>query len=194
MATWHFLLYTSHMKTFLWISLIGCFPWMGHATETYLLDVRQGSFLSDKIKDYRHQSYETAYGDTISFEPWYRTSWTDMRILWLTQYTDRFGIIWGVSTGERGAKYTIEPGFTLGWLYQYPLSKQSTLTVRAQGVLGGRLKEKTCIADYGGIGGVQEVNCRLAATSLAPEDTLKYLLHEHPKTDNTIQLSFIHRF
>ncbi len=37
-------------------------------------------------------------------------------------------------------------------------------------------------ADYGDIGGVQRVNCRLAATELEPKETLKYLLMKETKT------------
>lgn len=167
---------------------------LAYASETYLLDVRQGSALSDKIKEYRDDSYETALGEQVSFKPWYSTSWTDMRVLWLTQYTDHFGVIWGGSTGEKGRKYTIDPALTLGFIIQHPLSKNAKISIRVQGVIGGKLREKTCQADYGDIGGVQTVNCRLAATLLKPEETLQYLIHERPQSDNSAMIQWTYSF
>ena len=57
-------------------------------------------------------------------------------------------------------------------------SDLSALTVR--GIAWGDLNEQPCEGDYGDIGGVQTVNCRLAATFLAPEETLQYLAHAEP--------------
>jgi hypothetical protein len=44
------------------------------------------------------------------------------------------------------------------------------------------MEEKTCVADYGDIGGIQAVNCRLAATALEPAETLQYLYNEKPSS------------
>ena len=46
--------------------------------------------------------------------------------------------------------------------------------------MGGRFKEHSCTADYADLGGLEQVNCRLAATELAPEETLKYLVNDLP--------------
>lgn len=61
-------------------------------------------------------------------------------------------------------------------------------------MFGGRLKEKTCSADYGEIGGVQTVNCRLAASTLQPAETLQYLMNEKPKQDMLISVKWTYRF
>lgn len=157
---------------------------------TYLLDMRQGSLLSRKMDELRGQGYETAFGTKVSFDKWYSTKWTDFRILWMTQVTKNNGIIWGFSTGERGEKYVINPGLTLGFIHQEPISKNATLTFHGTTVIGGNLREKTCEADYGDIGGVQTVNCRLAASTLQPEETLKYLMKERPKEDMMFMVKF----
>lgn len=161
---------------------------------TYLLDLRQGSLLSSKVSQLRGQSYENAFGEKISFDKWYSHSWTDARILFMTQITQSGGVIWGFSTGEKGEKYTIEPGFTLGFIYQKVLSKNSLLTFYGTTVFGGNLKEKPCVADYGEIGGVQTVNCRLAATTLQPVETLQYLMNEKPKQDMLISVKWTYKF
>jgi len=59
-----------------------------------------------------------------------------------------------------------------------PITDNSQLSLSVSVVLGGYLREKTCTADYGAIGGVQTVNCRLADSPLPPAETLIYLLDE----------------
>jgi hypothetical protein len=59
--------------------------------------------------------------------------------------------------------------------------KNVTVTTRAAYIFGGKLTEKACMADYGEYaGGYQKVNCRLAATPLPPEETMRYLVNEKP--------------
>ncbi len=162
---------------------------------TFLLDMRQSSELSQKIDDIRYQSYETAFGEKVSFEKWYKTRWTDFRVLWLTNLDKNNGVIWGVSTGEYGEKYKIQPAIILGFVSQIDLSKNAKLTFQATFVpFGGMLKEKSCLADYGQIGGVQRVNCRLAATELEPKETLKFLFNEKNKDDNKFFIKFTYVF
>ena len=50
------------------------------------------------------------------------------------------------------------------------------------------------MANYGDIGGVQQVNCRLAATELMPETTLSYLLHRAPPSSFALNVKFTHLF
>lgn len=161
---------------------------------THLLDMRQGSLLSDKVSDFRSMGYETATGKRVNFNKWYSNKWTDFRILWMTQLDKQNGIIWGFSTGEKGAKYTISPGLTLGFIHQRELSRNMTFSIQGTVVIGGHLKEKSCMADYGEIGGVQEVNCRLAASTLEPKETLKHLLNESPKEDKMIMFKLTYLF
>ncbi len=161
---------------------------------THLLDMRQGSILSDKVSDFRSMGYETATGKRVNFNKWYSTKWTDFRILWMTQIDKQNGFIWGFSTGEKGVKYNISPGLTLGFIHQRELGKNMSFTIQGTTVIGGWLKEKSCMADYGEIGGVQEVNCRLAASTLEPKETLKYLLNERPKEDSMLMVKFTYLF
>ncbi len=48
---------------------------------------------------------------------------------------------------------------------------------------GGKLTEKSCEADYGDLGSYS-VNCRLAASQMAPEETLKYLVNAKPESQH----------
>lgn len=161
---------------------------------TYLIDIQQGSNLSRAALDLRAGSFELAGGTAVSFNAWYKTRWTDASITWMTQVTENFGIIFGASTGERGKKYTINPSLKLGVLLQAKTGRNAVLSLRATTILGGELREKSCTADYGEIGGVQEVNCRLAASLLPPAETLKYLLNEKPYNRNQVSVMLTWRF
>lgn len=161
---------------------------------THLIGIQYGSALSRQVGGVRGQSYELSGGELVRFDRWYGTRWQDMQLTWLTELNPRLGVIWGFGTGERGPKYRIAPSMQLGFLYQQPLSKLSAWSVRATTRLGGRLREKTCIADYGDIGGVQAVNCRLAASELQPKETLKYLLDESPRDRWVLAVRYVKRF
>lgn len=156
---------------------------------TSLYDLKQGSELSDNIYSFRNVYYESSLGDAINLKNFYKTNWTDLSLTWITKIDKNFGLIWGGSTGEYGEKYTIYPKFKFGFVFQTFLSKNSKLSLYATSYLGGMLKEKTCQADYGDIGGVQTVNCRLAGSTLQPAETLKYLLNKKPKYDQFISVS-----
>ncbi len=167
----------------------------GFVDDTYLITAQQGTYMSKKISDIRYQSIENAYGKKISFEKWYKNKygWIDSQFLWLTQLDKDSGILWGFTTGEKGEKYYIKPSLYLGLLQRYEINKNSSISFQFAFQFGGRLKEKSCIADYGEIGGVQRVNCRLAATELEPKETLKYLFNEYPNDHQFMikyQLSF----
>lgn len=161
---------------------------------TYLIELKQGSDFSGKVQNLQDGGYETAYGKAISFNRWYSTKWTDVSVAWMTQFTKNFGVIFGGSTGERGEKYRIAPSFKLGFVAQTAIGRNASLSFRVTSVVGGQLKEKTCVADYGEIGGVQTVNCRLAASILEPSETLKYLLNERPINRNQAFVQFNWQF
>lgn len=112
----------------------------------------------------------------------------------LTVVTDRVGVFWGFNTGEEGQKYRIEPGFKLGFILRQDLTRDSDISISARTILGGTLEEQTCTADYGAIGGVQKVNCRLAASPLPPSETLDYLVREPPEDQFEIDLRYTLRF
>lgn len=165
----------------------------GIADHTHLVDIHAGSPRSDIVRDLRAGGYELAGGGVIRFRDWYTPRVPDLTVLFLTQATDRFGIIWGLSSGERGAKYRIDPALHLGLVWQTEVFPDATLSLRVQTVLGGRLRERSCTADYGAFG-VAEVNCRLAATLMPPAETLDYLLDVRAEREGTISVRFEYRF
>ena len=159
-------------------------------SSTHLIEVTSGTELSKLAAAYRSTSYESSSGKLVTFDKWYSTRLADTRLTWMTQMTPEFGLIWGMSTGERGEKYAIAPSVKLGFVYQTKVSHSSTFSVRATSLVGGRIKEKPCSANYGDIGGVQQVNCRLAAANLQPAETLKYLVDTLPRNRNSIFVNY----
>lgn len=161
---------------------------------TYLVELRQGSSLSALASSLGNGGFETSGGSRVDFRPWYSSRWTDASIGWMTQVTPNFGLLYGFSTGERGPKYEIAPALKLGFVMQAQTGRNAFVSLRASTTVGGTLKEKPCSADYGQIGGVQTVNCRLAASLLPPEQTLGYLVREKPPDRHQLNLVFTWRF
>lgn len=145
------------------------------AQTTHLLDLYQGSARSDLVRSLSAGGYELADGEAITFDEWYSPVFLDLTLLLFTEVSDIFGITWGISSGESGAKYRIDPALHLGMTWQTQLSDAAVLSASFQAVIGGRLRERSCTADYGPLG-VSEVNCRLAASLMPPKETLDYLL------------------
>jgi hypothetical protein len=141
----------------------------------------QGGDLSAVVASWRLGSYELQSGQTVDFNRWYKTSWVDVKLTWFSPITPYWGVLWGFSTGERGPKYRIAPTVQLGALSVWPLGAGERLTFRWSQRWGGRLTEDSCQGDYGVIGGgLQPVNCRLAASELPPAETLAYLHRQKP--------------
>jgi hypothetical protein len=161
---------------------------------TYLVGLQQGSYLSRAARNLRSGGFELSGGGSVLFNDWYKTRWTDVTITWMTQVNENFGVLFGASTGERGKKYTIGPSLKLGVVMQTQAGKNALLSLRATAMLGGDLREKSCTADYGEIGGVVAVNCRLAASTLPPDETLKHLLKEKPHNQSEISIALTWRF
>jgi hypothetical protein len=161
---------------------------------TYLIDIGQGSLLSQVMRASQAGGFETANGNWVSFKGWYSTNWTDSRLAMMTQLTPWLGLIWGASTGELGEKYTIDPSFKVGLIMRHDFAKNASLSFKATTIIGGSLREKSCVADYGEIGGQQKVNCRLAATPLAPTDTLQYLYNMKPLNSYFLSLQYSFSF
>jgi len=149
-----------------------------------LIDIHQGGGLSDLVHFLSFGGYELSGADSDgtpafqSFGPWYNTYWRDFSAEWLLTLDDDFGITFGLSTGEHGEKYRIDPSVQLGFIAQAHPRPNATLTLTVATTLWGRLTEYPCEADYGN--GLQTVNCRLAADPVDPAETLKYLLNEDP--------------
>jgi hypothetical protein len=161
---------------------------------TSVISYRYGSSLSDQMREVRRDGYELADGTPVSFRPWYASNRKDLQLTWLTELSANYGLLWGIGTGERGEKYHIQPAFKIGVLFRTDLSRYSSLSLSATTVLGGWLKEGSCVADYGAIGGVQTVNCRLAASALPPAETLQYLYNEPPADQMVVSLRYLFRF
>jgi len=166
----------------------GWYPARSLLGSTHLIEITQDTYLSSKKRGLRHGGFETSGGSWVGFDQWYGTDWNDTRVSWITQVNQSAGVIWGLSTGEKAKKYAIDPGFRIGFLFQTQLGKRASLSLTGSTVVGGKLREKACMADYGDIGGIQVVNCRLAASTLAPSETLKYLYNEKP--DSSVQLRY----
>jgi hypothetical protein len=160
------------------------------ARSVHLIEITQGTPLSQKTRGLRQGGFETSTGQWVPFDRWYGTNWTDVRVSWLAQVTPHFGLIVGFNTGEKAAKYTLSPGLRLGFILQHEVTRNAWLSFSASTFVGSRLRERSCVADYGAIGGVQEVNCRLAATPLPPADTLKYLVNERPSAQWSLQFQY----
>ena len=161
---------------------------------THLIDFKQGSELSGKVSDSSAGGFETAQGNFVSFKQWYQTNWTDTKTVWMTEINPNLGVIWGFSTGEKAEKYEISRSVTIGFAYSTQIDKTSFLSIRGTTILGGNLREKTCTADYGDIGGIQEVNCRLAATPLPPSETLMHLFNDKPLNKDLFFIRYIKYF
>ncbi len=164
-------------------------------SSTHLVEFAQVSESSRTAAGFRAGGYESAYGQWISFDRWFRPSGLkDTRLTWMTQLHPNFGFLWGFSTGERGEKYQIAPSFKVGFVAQSNLSRHAHFSFKATTLLGGRMTERPCTANYGEIGGIQQVNCRLAASTLAPAETLKYLINSAPADRTALQINFVYTF
>jgi hypothetical protein len=162
-----------------------------HAVEsTKLVEISQNHWLSRQMLSVSMGGYELAGGQRVGFDRWYKTSFSDTRVSWMTPITPQWGVIWGVSTGESGPKYSIDPSLKIGLVLSTPIDRKSWFSVKLSTVLGGRLQEKPCTADYGAIGGAQMVNCRLAASEMAPAQTLSYLLNSLPPDLHQLSISY----
>ncbi|TPK71438.1 hypothetical protein FJ930_15200 [Mesorhizobium sp. B2-4-15] len=164
-------------------ALLEASPAIAQEMTTSLVDIHQGSPLSDRARGLGNGGYELQNGNRVSFNQWYRASWVDMHVDLLTQVTEDTGILWGFGTGEEGEKYRIQPSLKLGFLTQMHPSPNSTLSLSLTTTFGGKLTEKSCEADYGDFG-TYSVNCRLAASQMAPEETLKYLVNAKPESQH----------
>ncbi len=161
---------------------------------THIIDLRQGSYLSSLARSLSNGGFETATGQRVEFRPWYSSRWTDTHITWMTLLTPNVSLIHGFSTGERGAKYVIAPSLKIGIAVQREVGRGAVLYARAVTTVGGTLREKPCSADYGDIGGMQPVNCRLAASLLPPDQTLDLLVRERPINQHQVNVMFAWRF
>lgn len=158
--------------------------------ETRLLEFRTGSALSQSVRAYQSRGYELSDGTPIVFGDWYRSNWPDTHMSFLTPLSSNVGLIWGFGTGEKGGQYEIQPSVKIGFIAIRDIGENETLTFSVRGVIGGHLGERPCRAGYGAIGGSYLVNCRLAATTMRPADTLDHLFDSSPVDRFSVSLRY----
>lgn len=162
--------------------------------DTSLLGVSLGSSRSEIARKLSVGGYDLSGGTPIGFVDWYSPRHVDLNVLFLTQLDPSLGFTWGVSVGEKGEKYRISPGFWLGFVYRAEPSRRSSLTFSFLTLAGGDFRETPCLADYGDIGGIQPVNCRLAASVLPPAETLQFLVNERGNIETRLSVRYELRF
>ncbi|WP_093975985.1 hypothetical protein [Boseongicola aestuarii] len=153
-----------------------------------------GSGQSSIAASFRNRTGGLSDGSRYSFNRYYSTDFQDVRVTMLSPVDANFGIIWGFGTGEGGNSYHVEPSLKLGFLATAPVGDNELLSLSVTTVLGGYFREGTCAADYGAIGGVQTVNCRMADSILPPSETLDYLVNQRPSDQVSISLRYQLRF
>lgn len=151
---------------------------------TTLLEIRREEAPSRELETVKFGGYELAGGTYQALANWYAGRLITTRADFVTQLAPHIGLLWGISTGESAQKYQLQPAARIGLVAVAALNSRASLSLSARTTLAGRLIERPCAADYGAIGGTQQVNCRLAATELPPEETLKYLWN-YPRPDHT---------
>lgn len=167
---------------------------IGLLDRTFLLDLRAGSVRSRRARELSYGGYELDDGTYVDFADWYTPRFPEMNLLFLTAVTPSFGLTWGLSTGERGEKYRIDPGLWLGFVYRYDISARQTLSLSAATLMGGNMREQTCRAYYRVIEDFATVNCRLAASTLPPAQTLQFLERNSGRRESRISLRYEIRF
>lgn len=164
------------------------------APSTQWVEFSQGLELSKLGATYRAGGYESSAGQWIGFDRWYRPRWTDTRMVWMTPLSPELGLLWGGSTGEQAKKYKISPSLKLGFVYRTSLGGNAFFSINASSVIGGRMTESPCLASYGEFQVIAQVNCRLAATEMAPAETLKHLTRALPPDRHQAQVRYTRGF
>lgn len=181
-----------------WISIMFCAPpsmalGLDCLERAELYDVSLGSRRYYYARSARYGGYETANGSFVSFESWYSPNYPELNVKVRSPLSSGLSLIWGLSTGSRAEKFTIQPGVWLGLDYATELTNNVFLVLNAMTLIGGRLTEHPCNADYGSFG-TFSVNCRLAASHLSPEATLEYLFRESGQIESSARLMFLWMF
>ena len=145
---------------------------------SFLVDLTNGGLNSDLVRSSATAGFELSGGQQVELQRWYSPSFPNLSATFLTEVSPNLGVIWGGAMGERGEKYTLGPTATLGVVFRKSIAHNLILEMEVSGIYGGKLRERACVGNFGAIGGVQRVNCRLAASLLPPKQTLDYLWDE----------------
>lgn len=146
------------------------------------------------VRQAARDSFELSDGGKVALSKWYSPTMPNISATFETKIGRDAALIWGGSLGESGVKYRLGPSGTIGFALRRPVGKRATLSLELLGQFGGALREETCIADYGALGGVQQVNCRLAATALPPKETLNYRWDEVGVSVANLRISYQVKF
>ena len=155
---------------------------------TRLVGVRVGEGHSQLVRTTSRGGYELEGGEYQSFSQWYGFEIQDIEVEALTYMADGFWLSWGISTGQSGPKYRIDPSIIVGFEDSIDLQNGWSLWIWAKGKIGGYLWEESCVADYSLSSAEDTVNCRLAASTITPEQTLEYLWAEPPPNQFNVGL------
>ena len=158
-----------------------------------LIDASMGAGNSAIFQQFATTGYELEDGTYQSLSGFYGNDWRDVRLVALTPVTQDTSVIWGGSTGERGDKYYVMPSVEVGLSHSQTLGDQGTLNLTGRLRLGGQGRELPCEANFT-LGGTKTVNCRLAAGTLRPEETLKFLISAPTPNWFSGGVSYRHRF
>jgi len=153
-----------------------------------LVDLSNGGLNSDLVRSAAAKGFELSGGQAVELQRWYSPSFPNLTATFLTEVSPNLSVIWGGAVGERGEKYTLGPTATLGIVFRKSIAHNLTLEIEMSGIYGGRLRERACVGNFGAIGGVQRVNCRLAASLIPPKETLDYLWDEPERAVGVLRL------
>jgi hypothetical protein len=102
--------------------------------QNFLIDIYQGSYRSSIATGVRAGGYELSDGEYVSFADWYTPAIPDITLLFLREVSNNFGIIWGLSTGEVGEKYRIDPALQLGFVLNYEIFENLSMSMNFRNV------------------------------------------------------------
>lgn len=154
-----------------------------------LVDLTHGALNSDLVRSAAIAGFELSGGEQVDLQRWYSPSLPNLSATVLTEVSPNLGVIWGGAIGERGEKYTLGPTATLGIVFRKSIAHNLSLGLEMSGIYGGKLRERACLGNFGAIGGVLQVNCRLAATLIPPKETLEYLWNEPARAVGVLRLT-----
>jgi hypothetical protein len=165
-------------------------PYLVALGQTRVLGLSLETMNSGIVRDAARQGFELSGGGMVDLARWYSPTRPNLTAIFATDLGPDLALIWGGSTGESGAKYSLGPSRVLGLAIHRPLGRAAQLDLELVGYFGGALSESACLGDYGAIGGTQYVNCRLAASYLPPAETLPLLWNFPPTTEVTLKVTY----
>lgn len=149
---------------------------------------------SGVVRDAARYSYDLSGGERVDLSGWYTPQSPSLTAILATDLAPNVALIWGGSTGEQGQKYWLGPTGVLGLALQRPLDGAAQIRFEVVGYFGGALRESPCLGDYGALGGMQRVNCRLAASYLPPADTLPLMWNIPESTEMVVKMTYRMQF